>query len=268
LYLNITLFTTDNRSYNQKTGVCYFNCDLKIIRIIVMKHLEPSPKPITNSKKKSSSHSKFKQLLIAATLVAGIGFGMTTMWQPYSTDNISEAQKSELVANFAKLQSIEVVRIASQDIDNALDSMNLPPDQKQQLKTTLLSSSNNTSIQNIPPVQQQSQNKNIPPINGNPSQNITHLQADNTGLVWLSLWDFADPDGDIVHVSSAGYEMDIPLKKIQDKIAIPIDAAKTIKITGIHDGGGGITLGVNSGSTPVAMPILKEGQILALPVSF
>jgi hypothetical protein len=218
-----------------------------------MKHLEPSQKPILKEKGKKPTSSKFKFYLIAATLIAGMGFGMTTLWNPASSDNISDARKSELIYEFSKLKSIDAERVLDQDTDKALDTMNLPPDQKQLLKTALLSPSAKTTL---------------PTIDEKSSQKMTPLQADSTGLVWVSLWDFASPDGDVVHVSSAGYEMDISLQKLQNKIAIPIDATRTVKLTGVHDGGGGITLGIESGSTSVFMPVLKEGQLLTLPVSY
>ncbi len=212
-----------------------------------MKHLEPLQKSVPSAEETlvvSSSTSKFTLFLVGMLLVAGIGYGMTSLWNSFSSDNVSDVKKSELIAEFSKLESIKVEPVAAQDTDTALDSMRLPPDQHHLLKTAVLS--NNAHV----------------------SSGASTVQSDKTTLVWLSLWDFAAPDGDIVHISTAGYEMDVPLQKLENRIAIPVDATKTVKITGVRDGGGGITLGVKSGEVTVSMPVLGVGQILSLPLSY
>jgi len=211
-----------------------------------MKHLEPSQKPASKTDKPiaPSSISKLKLFLISTALVVGIGSGMTVLFNSLSNDNLSDAKKSELIAEFSKLKPMAVEQVATQDIDKAIDSMHLPPDQRQLLKSTLLTNDKSSPI------------------------GASALKPDKAGLVWISLWDFQAPDGDIVHVSSAGYEMDIPLQKLKNKIAVPVDESKAIKITGVRDGGGGITLAIQSGVTTVSMPVLQVGQVLSLPLSY
>lgn len=211
-----------------------------------MNHLEPLQETNSNLKDKrpgSSPPSAFKLFLMGTLLVAGLGYGMTSLWNAWFTDNISDVRKSELVAEFVNLKPVEVDRVAEQETDAALDAMRLSPDQRQQLKTRLSAQSNHIST-------------------------APKSLADESQLVWVTLWDFASADGDVVHVSSAGYQTDVTLQKQQTRIALPIGASKTIKITGVHDGGGGITLGVQSGTSPVSLPVLQPAQTLDLPVSY
>ncbi len=192
----------------------------------------------------SSSPSKLKLILAGMMLVAGLGFGMTAIWRSASNDNVSKSEQAELIAEFAKLKSIDVEAVAVQDVDPALDSMQLQIPQRQQLQTAL-------------------SNHNAPSTTA-----ISSLPHSETSLVWITLWDFAAADGDVVHVSTAGYEMDIVLKKSQTRIAVPVDSSKTVKISGVHDGGGGITLGIKNGAGMVSLPVLQTSQTLTLPVSF
>ena len=206
-----------------------------------MKHLEPEPHAAATEIRSSaySRPSRIKLFLIGALLVAGIGYGLTNAWNAGYTDQVSEARKAELVAEFAKLKAVEVVRVDKEDLGPALDSMRLPPDQRRELETKL-------SAQGQPEL----------------------TASDGSALVWLNVWDFASADGDVVHISSAGYEIDVTLQKLQTRIAVPLDATGVVNITGVHDGGGGITLAVQSGAAPISMPVLRPGQMLALPVTY
>lgn len=212
-----------------------------------MKHFEPSQNTPSvqkdNRKKPSDPPKTFKLLLISSLLIAGIGFGMTSLWNTTFNDNVSEVNKSELVAEFAKLKSVDVELVTKEETENALASMRLSPDQRQQLITRM-------------------------PLPGNTSPNAANPGEDGLKLAWVNLWDFASPDGDVVHISTAGYETDVTLQKLQTKIAVPLDDSKIVKITGVHDGGGGITLGVQNGMNPISLPVLQPGQVLQLPVAY
>lgn len=212
-----------------------------------MKHLEPLPAHAPKKQNKldvSRRSSKLTLFVVGALLVAGLGFGMSALWGPPTSDQLSNTQKAELVAEFAKLKSVSVEQVAHQDLSKALETMRLAPDQRQKLEAEL-----------------SAKDPSAP-------RSATAAPKDSPVLVWVTLWDFADPDGDIIHVSSAGYEIDIPLQKNQTRIAVPVDGSKAVKISGVRDGGGGITLGVQSGASPVALPVLTVGQSITLPVTY
>jgi hypothetical protein len=86
-------------------------------------------------------------------------------------------------------------------------------------------------------------------------------------LVWVTLWDTDVEDGDIVRLDSQGYSRTVRLSKKGDTFAVPVPVDGVIKVTGISDGdGGGITVGVASGSERAIFPIMSEGQQLGLKV--
>jgi hypothetical protein len=211
-----------------------------------MKHLEPLPKTIVSKqdlRSKPSRPSVLKLFLAGTALVVGLGYGISSLWGAYFTDNISEAKKAELVAGYTQMKAVSVDRVSEQEIEKALDTMRLLPDQRQQLRTKASEQSAKTSPE-------------------------AGTAGDESSLVWITVWDFASADGDVVHISSAGYETNVTLLKVQTRIAVPVDASKTVKITGMHDGGGGITLGVKSGASPISLPVLGTGQTLTLAVSY
>lgn len=212
-----------------------------------MKHLEPLPKHATEMQSKpvpTRRASKLSVFIAGALLVSGLGFGLTALWGPSTTDRLSDAKKSQLVAEFSKLKAVSVEQVASQDLNKALEAMQLAPDQRQKLEAAL--------------------SVNTPGATGS----IVAKSTDTPVLVWISLWDFAAPDGDIIHISSAGYKLDVTLQNNQTRIAVPVDRSNSVTITGVHDGGGGITLGVQSGTNPIALPVLGVGQSFSLPVTY
>lgn len=170
--------------------------------------------------------------LIAAFAIAASGFTLTNWMSPLPTDKIDAQQKQQLEKEFARLGSISLVRVAKADEDAVLDTMKLDPSTLQQLKRSI-------------------------------AQGTT---GNETSLAWISLWDFAAQDGDVVTISSAGYSISVLLENKTADFAVPVDASRQIKITGLQDGGGGITLAIKNGKGSVSMPVLGVGQSYSIPV--
>lgn len=203
-----------------------------------MKHLEPRPaeaQAVKIQTPQARPVSRFRLMLYALILVGGMGYGLTHWWNPWPRDNVTEQERAELVSRFTRVRSIAVAPITAGDVEAVLDAMRLDPSSRQALKHTLDGNA------------------------GSPS---------GTALAEIVLWDFAAQDGDVVRVSSAGYAVEVALVKAPATIAVPIDASRSIGVTGVRDGGGGITLGIRSGADSISLPVLAEGQELRLPVSF
>lgn len=209
-----------------------------------MRHLEPEPQQDASRRKSPSAERKstsiWKVVVFVAALVAGSGYGLTTWLDPLPVDQVSENQKSELLTDFTKLKGISIPHVAAGDLERAMDSMRLDPAARQALTRQLASS--------------------VPAPGELP-------KASETILAEIRLWDFAAQDGDSVRVSSAGYEIEVTLLNQPTTVAIPVDGSRVIKIQGARDGGGGITLGIQNGTQPLSLPVLKPGQTLSLPVS-
>ncbi len=212
-----------------------------------MKHVEARPSKLQASpqKKRHSTKSSWMSVsAIALIFVVGLGYGLTKLYNPVDSDNISTVEKQQLVDNFTKLESIKVKAVEAVDLESALETMKLSPVERKALRKTL------------------------GPDYHAPAQGRSKLDVNQTVLAWLSVWDFASQDGDIIHISSAGYEIDVPLLQSVTRIAVPVDASSTAKIIGATDGGGGITLGIMSGASPVSFPVIGVGQPLLIPLSF
>lgn len=205
-----------------------------------MKHLEPeladTPNgPMKRPRKQRTSTSLtaiFVSLVLAVT--AG-GYAMTSLWGPAQSDTVTSAQKAELVNQFTRIRSISIEQVKTDDLEQVLDGMRLDPVSRRALKQTLEKPAT-------------------------PTENIA--------LAKIVLWDSMEQDGDIVRVASAGYSVDVPLLKQQTMVMIPVDGSRLVQLTGVTDGGGGITVGIQNGDGQVSLPVLSGGQVLSLPVSF
>ena len=98
------------------------------------------------------------------------------------------------------------------------------------------------------------------------------LRSDiNTGrvkLAWLTLWDTHAEDGDILRFeSTASLPIEVMALNAKTTIAIPYPADGNVVVTGVRDGGGGITIALESGAARIAWPTMAPGDTLTLPVS-
>lgn len=205
-----------------------------------MKHIDPTPHasaPAPRPSKAARRTSGIALILAGLVLVAGLGFGMSHFGGPPARDEVSDAQKQALEQNFLKLAPVQLTPVADAELDQALASMKLPPDQARALKQQLL---------------------------GAPTVQPGHQAMQ---LAWLEVWDARAEDGDVVHVSAAGYEVDVPMLHARTRIAVPVDASKSVVLTGVTDGGGGITLGVLTSMGVEQLPVLAPGASLTLPVA-
>ena len=95
-----------------------------------------------------------------------------------------------------------------------------------------------------------------------------NLQAATERLVWLTVFDDCREDGDIVEIRSLRYRRDIPMVHAPTSIAVPVSAAEqAISLTGVYDGGGGITVAIRLNGQMVPVPRLRPGQTLCIPIT-
>ncbi len=86
-------------------------------------------------------------------------------------------------------------------------------------------------------------------------------------MAWLTIWDHRDEDGDIIRVVSEGYTRTVPILNTPVTLAVPVPASGVVNIVGVHDGFGGITVGIKSSVTPVLLPVLAPGQVVGVPIA-
>ena len=168
--------------------------------------------------------------IVAAIGVAYLGFGGGGVGDQVSDADI-QAQETAYQSLLAT-PGLPLTYIAPEDVDKAIDEM--PPsvttEQRQQLRT--------------------------------------EIKQGRTKLAWLTLWDTHAEDGDILRFqSSSSIPVEITALNSKTTIAIPYPADGEVLVTGVHDGGGGITIALESGATQIAWPTMQPGDTLKLPVT-
>lgn len=84
-------------------------------------------------------------------------------------------------------------------------------------------------------------------------------------LAWVTVWDNLAEDGDVIEVSSGGMTRVVSILNEPTTIVVPysIDSAQ-LKITGLRDGGGGITVAARTANGSLSLPVMSEGQVITL----
>jgi hypothetical protein len=105
---------------------------------------------------------------------------------------------------------------------------------------------------------------------GLPADQAAELQRDTAAgevqLVYLTLWDDIEEDGDVIRIEAGAFTQDVTLQHTPTRLTIPLARDGRLIILGVRDGGGGITVGVASGNRTVPLPRLRTGQAIPIPV--
>ena len=199
--------------------------------------------------------------LIATAITLGLIGGFTYLNNSsalisgfhHSGDEMDSSAQRERSEAFAAIGSLNLKAIADAEIDTAIDTMQLDPKSKQALKV------------DIAPVMKVVPAAAKPDTFPKPANDIS--QPSSIRLVWISVWDTDAEDGDVIKITSQGYSRKVTLTKKPIPFAIPVPTSGVINITGIRDGeGGGITVGLESGTSQAIFPIMSVGQTLGLHV--
>jgi len=92
------------------------------------------------------------------------------------------------------------------------------------------------------------------------------VQSRKVKVGFITLRDNMAEDGDFVRIESAGYSRVVPIMHQTAKFAIPYYDQTIVTITGVKDGGGGITLAIESNGSAIPLPPLNPGQAITIPL--
>jgi hypothetical protein len=193
---------------------------------------------------------------VVAASVIGISAGVyaqltTIVGSPAvsaKTDLLSNAERQRREEAFAALSPITLQLVESATVSTAIEGMGLTPQARLALLADMAAP---TALQT--PAQQ--------------PQQPALAHRDSVRLAWITLWDTDIEDGDVVRIDSQGYSRTIALTKRGNTFAVPVPSDGIITVTGIKDGdGGGITVGLASGTAKAVFPIMSTGQSLGLHV--
>jgi hypothetical protein len=222
--------------------------------VAVARHLDPKqlPEPMPEAKLDSAPTSR-GWWLGALLFVGGGGALGGWLWPTHHADHVSEQERTDRQAAFTRISSLSVPSVDASSVDSVLSTMGLQPADQLKMKVLLEPKSGNAPIgsPSSPPTPTPLPQPATPPLR----------------LVSVTLWDTHAQDGDVVLVSSGGYQREITLTNAVQTVSFPVSANSVVQFVGVHDGGGGITLGVGGPQQQVLMPIMSEGQTLTLPIS-
>lgn len=187
----------------------------------------------------SGGWKNWKTVVAGVAVVAGIALASLFSFDGEQgsngaggSDQLSQQEITQRQADFNAAtvgQGVLVPVVAPGDVERAIQGMDITADQRQELR-----------------------------------QNVEHGRVK---LVALTFWDTHAEDGDVVEVSSESYRQVVPIKKAKTTVNLPAPASGVVNVSGVKDGGGGITIGIMSGSSPVNVPYMREGQTIGIPVS-
>ena len=209
---------------------------------------ELQPEPQREKPRKSS----LSLALITAALIIGLGgWGLTQLFDggnsggavaTATADNLTQAEKDARAQQFSAVPRYALRRLDANEARSVIQNLPLPDAQKAAL------------TENIAPATPAGQTQPAQPAWENGGQQ----------MVELVLWDNVAEDGDVVQVSSLGYSQTITITHAKQTMYFPAQYDVPVTITGIHDGGGGITLGFTGSGQPVSLPVMAEGQVISL----
>lgn len=229
-----------------------------------MRHLEPQqmqPRERRDRQRQPvRKPSLWKLAALIILLAGGAGFGLTFFFPPSAADRVTPQEADARLQDFARAPPLLLQSIPRDKADAVVSAMDMPAAQKDALRRDLGVA---TAPATAPlPAQAQAQ---VPAPAPAPAAQL----APNPGarqLVEVVLWDTHSPDGDVVRVRSAGFSRDVVLSRTPTVVFVPVDGSGALQIQGVHDGGGGITLGVRGPQNAMLMPVMSPGQVLNLGI--
>jgi hypothetical protein len=197
--------------------------------------------------------------LILGVLVAASSYALSNGWAKPG-DDVSPSQAQMRLEVFHSLDSLVASKVADSDVDRALQGMDLGTEALQSIRSDV----GRTASLLVPTPTAVRVDATVPAVQPDAQ---AEAQPQRLQLVWVRLWDTDAEDGDVVRIDSGGYSRTVRLTKHGDTFAVPVTADGMVRVTGIKDGdGGGITVGLASGSSQAVFPIMSEGQVLGLRV--
>jgi hypothetical protein len=173
------------------------------------------------------------KMAVAGAAALGILAFAIFGWGGGGADAISDAENQRLQQSyqtFLATPGLEVDMVGADEMDRAIESMPLAEEQREQVRE--------------------------------------QVQAGQVQLAWLTLWDTHAEDGDVLRFESdAALPVEVTALNTPTTLAIPYPASGTVKVIGVVDGGGGITIALKSGAAQISWPTMRPGDSLDLPVT-
>ncbi len=190
--------------------------------------LDTHAKPKTT---KPTQRQKSKFWLTALTL-GSLAFGGWLFYPAAApdVDDLTQDEIQQIQQTFEAKGHLEVERIKNpEEINQAITSMGLDPEKTQVLQEK--------------------------------------VDKGELEIAWLQAWDNMAEDGDVLQFQSQGYGVTATLTNQPVIFALPLlPGQNQVMVTGVYDGGGGITASVVTSAGATSVPVIQTGQSYTLPL--
>lgn len=202
------------------------------------RHLDPWQPKTGKSPRVAKRPSLARWSITATVLGIALATGLTLLHPLTAGDNVSRHEVDQRKNEFAKSPGLKLVELPVLAASSAIGQLPLEANQKAALLKAV----------------------------AHPTPAEEPLRPAALKVAQITVWDTHQQDGDIVAINSGAFRIELPLTKAPLTVAVPVEGAAPLRIVGVRDGGGGITLGIRSGDSAMLMPIMSEGQELVLPL--
>ena len=179
------------------------------------------------------SGNRFVRYAVGLAAAVAIGAGAYFGMQGGAADQVSTQERQTLQQQYTAMVAaggLEVEMVSADEVDQAVASMPVSAEQRTEVHQK--------------------------------------VQSGHMRLAWLTLWDTHAQDGDVLRIESdASLPVEVTALNNPTTLAIPFPASGMVKVTGVVDGGGGITIGLKSGAAQITWPTMQPGDALNLPVT-
>jgi hypothetical protein len=198
----------------------------RLRRLRLAEHLQNQPPQTGAPATRTAGRGAAWKIATAVVVAAAVGWGAMQAFSP-AVETVSTQQQVEWAAAWAAAPPQTAKAIPPAQVQAALDEMQLTPEQRAQLQQQI---------------------------------------DDGSRLVYLTFTDVMAEDQDRVKVDSGDFATEVTIWNKTTKVIFPEPAGGVVNVTGTFDGGGGITIAITSGDTPVNLPFMTVGQTVGIPV--
>lgn len=194
--------------------------------------MPPAREPARRQPEGIRRREAWQGLVGAAIIAAGLGAGVylsgTNVSSLFSGDAMTDKEAADRAAAFTAVGPIALAEVPDNERPTAVGGIGLPAEQQATLRRD--------------------------------------VEAKQVRLVYLTVWDDRYEDGDAVRIASGGFSRDIALRNAPTRLTIPLQGTAGITVTGLHDGTGGITVGILNGNDRIPLPRMAVGQVITVSV--
>lgn len=195
--------------------------------------LQPEPRLQQKTQQPKVTPNQKRNFWLGILTAAVIGFGGWALMPPGSPDldNLTNDEKIQIQKEYEAVSSFSVEKISDpKEMQQAIASMELEPEQQLVLENS--------------------------------------VKNGDIKMAWIQAWDNYAEDGDVLKFESQNYKITTTLMNKPVVFALPLAPGMNyVKVTGIHDGGGGITASVMTSSGATSVPVIDEGMSYTLPIN-